>query len=142
MKAMGFMKHFLNALFSHLLNLYTNGGEPTRVMELDPRPKWLCICEKSTEDLTVKEISTVLGAISRLLIDGKFAEVNAAIAISRPEMMSIDGMVAMLRSTYAARDQLPSWQDALERALLVTRNRDDYDSFRGFVGGLERHPSR
>jgi hypothetical protein len=87
----------------------------------------------SGQKLRDTDIADAIRELSKLLISGRVAAVDAILDAAQPRKMSIEMMITLLRTSYAARNSLRGWSKLVERAEdeVRRRGRDPVKVFRG-----------
>jgi DNA (cytosine-5)-methyltransferase 1 len=99
-----------------------------------PHPEWLtqalCFFDNDRRDLALKEISLVA---TRIKASGDFESLSSDLSRIDLESLPEIVLIALLRNTYSARGNIPSWASLLSRAekLLLNRNLDPASLLRG-----------
>jgi len=88
---------------------------------------------KSSDELKDSEIGDAIEDISIILNDSDFVTMDALLESIDIERISIEMMLALLRTSFMAREQIGNWQSFLDLSMseVSRRGRDPKRVFRG-----------
>lgn len=83
--------------------------------------------------VTPKKIAIYIIKINALIRNGKFEELDKALSQIKPESLSTEMMITVLRSTAAVRERLENWENLLEsvRKELINKTENHKDLLKG-----------
>ena len=87
---------------------------------------WLQFIYKESGELTDRNIATVISGLSSLLSVGSFSMVDTILGALDIERISIEIMISLLRTSFAARSELERWDGFRQAAVgeVARRGRD------------------